>query len=436
MTETSPCDATIHAGLARGAEPSAPHEERPRLSQSVLNIDEKIRSNLFAWRGQFSPQLVEAHLAAYAKPGEIVLDPFVGSGTVLVECARRGNPALGAEINPAAAIMARTYEASAVPVAERVRILGNLTRDILLLANHEDLPLFHERTRPGLAASLLESIAHHSPGTLERNLLETLAVMLDLQAGGPIPFSKLYSTWSDLRSLVEGLPHTTQPISIALADARQLPLEPHTVDFVLTSPPYINVFNYHQQYRASVEALRWRVLPLARAEIGSNRKHRGNRFLTVVQYCLDMAQVLLELGRVCRRGARAIFVVGRESNVRKTAFYNGAILKHIASDCLGFRVALEQERVFQNRFGKQIYEDLLHLKLDSASSASWENRVRRFATDLLSDARSRAPEESRSDLDDALHRVAEVKASPIAKLQDQDEPLVAGFLHRLRETIP
>lgn len=45
-----------------------------------LNIDNKERSNLFPWKGQFSPQLVEALLQTYAERGSFVLDPFLGSG--------------------------------------------------------------------------------------------------------------------------------------------------------------------------------------------------------------------------------------------------------------------------------------------------------------------------------------------------------------------
>ena len=102
--------------------PQRIQSEEPILSRDVLNIENKVRSNLFPWRGQFSPQLVEAHLGAYASEGSLVLDPFVGSGTVLHECARRAYRALGAEVNPAAAIMARTYEFVAQTPAKRNRI--------------------------------------------------------------------------------------------------------------------------------------------------------------------------------------------------------------------------------------------------------------------------------------------------------------------------
>src|SRR5438128_517596 len=71
------------------------------IPQERLNIDNKERSNLFPWNGQFSPQLVEALLEAYAPARGFVLDPFLGSGTVLHEAGRRGHPAFGSEVNPA-----------------------------------------------------------------------------------------------------------------------------------------------------------------------------------------------------------------------------------------------------------------------------------------------------------------------------------------------
>jgi hypothetical protein len=46
------------------------------LSPKLLNIEDKNRSNLFAWRGQFSPQLIQYLLDAYCLPGSVVLDPF------------------------------------------------------------------------------------------------------------------------------------------------------------------------------------------------------------------------------------------------------------------------------------------------------------------------------------------------------------------------
>ncbi len=46
-------------------------------------IENMERSNPFPWNGQFSPQLVETLLQTYAPSGGFMLDPFLGSGTVL-----------------------------------------------------------------------------------------------------------------------------------------------------------------------------------------------------------------------------------------------------------------------------------------------------------------------------------------------------------------
>src|SRR4051795_9365035 len=79
------------------------------IPRDRLNIDNKERSNLFPWNGQFSPQLVEALLRTFAKNTATVLDPFAGSGTVIHEAAKLGKEVFAVEINPAAFKMAQTY---------------------------------------------------------------------------------------------------------------------------------------------------------------------------------------------------------------------------------------------------------------------------------------------------------------------------------------
>src|SRR5260370_2118975 len=82
--------------------------DKTTIAQQLLNIDNKQRSNLFPWNGQFSPQLIEVLLRTYAPKKGLVLEPFAGSGTVLCEAGCLGLPVLGAGINPAACKMAPT----------------------------------------------------------------------------------------------------------------------------------------------------------------------------------------------------------------------------------------------------------------------------------------------------------------------------------------
>jgi hypothetical protein len=115
---------------------------------------------------------------------------------------------------------------------------------------------------------------------------------------------------SAVLSVLDELAAATGKAECLLRDARDLPVPEASVDAVIASPPYINVFNYHQNYRPATELLGWRPLEAARSEIGANRKHRANRFLTVIQYCLDMWACLKELSRVMRADSPLVLFLG------------------------------------------------------------------------------------------------------------------------------
>ncbi|MGC9986664.1 MAG: DNA methyltransferase [Polyangia bacterium] len=403
--------------------------EAPLIDQEQLNIEEKVRSNLFAWRGQFSPQLVEAHLKSYTRTGNTVLDPFSGSGTVLVESARLRLAAYATDINPAAVAMSRVYQFSNSSMRVRQTAINEVEDLLPQGVFTDDLPLFSRvPSRRDLRQEMSDIINRIDATSLVGILMTALMVRLDFYTGPVLP-SDLRSAWRALQELALSLPSSDAALHVDLADARALPIPDKTIDLVFTSPPYINVFNYHQQYRASMEACGWDLLDVARSEIGSNRKHRSNRFLTVVQYCLDMAQALADLQRVCRPDGRIVLIMGRESNVRKTAFYNAAILVRIATECLGMVIVLEQERVFTNRFGQSIFEDILHLRPQHDPPTDVLPCAHSIADETLRDALCRAPRESLADLKEAITRSGDVKPSPMIVTED----LMGRSSHRQRQ---
>ncbi|MEA3338988.1 MAG: DNA methyltransferase [Chloroflexota bacterium] len=391
------------------------------VAQSELDIENKIRSNPLAWNGQFSPQLIQVLLSVYARPGFNIFDPFLGSGTVLLEAGRAGLLARGTEINPAAVALAQTYQFINTARDSR-RSHTRTVQKMLCREFPADLPLFRDsgQTRGKLDAEeikarfakLLPTVANH----LQHQLLETLAALLDFYKPD-LSVKKVFTTWRSLSQLVTELPYSRETIEVYHADARATPLPDATVDLVITSPPYINVFNYHQQYRASMETLNWDILKVAKSEIGSNRKNRGNRFLTVIQYCLDTAQTFYEMARICKPNTRLIFIVGRESTVRGTRIFNGELVAEVAHRALGFDLRLRQERVFRNRFGQDIFEDILHFSPPRNNiSEKFLTNAKELAREVLKKTCSTAPDKAKDDVESAIENIETVKPSPIFSL--------------------
>ena len=392
--------------------------DRTSLSQSALDVAERVRTNLLPWTGQFSPQLVEKLLSAYAPRHGVVLDPFAGSGTSLVEAARLDLPACGGDLNPAAVTLSRVYRLVNQDAAGRAALLDELRERLFEAVGLPRGPLFQGETRwlvdrAALEAALV-SLWRESPAGPAQSLVAALVVLCDFYRER-LDAETIHKTWFRLERIVRALPESARPIAVHHADARALPVESGSADLVLTSPPYINVHNYHQKYRRSVEALEWDVLAVARSEIGSNRQNRGNRFLTVVQYSLDMALALREMVRVTKRGSRLILVLGRESSVRGARFFNGELVTEVAVQGVGLKMERRQERVFRNRYGADICEDILHFRStdDVPDDDACLTAARRIAGRTLSATRGLVPGTERRGLDDAMARLDAVLPSPM-----------------------
>ena len=95
-------------GLA--VENSAPHL-KVLNSQKQFTLDEgyfdRLTHYLFRFPAKFHPPVVGKLIDDYSKPGDHILDPFCGSGTMLVEAAVAGRNAVGLDVDPVAAFVSR-----------------------------------------------------------------------------------------------------------------------------------------------------------------------------------------------------------------------------------------------------------------------------------------------------------------------------------------
>ena len=77
--------------------------------------------NFYRYPARFSPKLVRATIEAFTKAGDLVLDPFVGGGTTLVEAMALGRHAIGSDIS-SLAIFISEVKTTLYSDAERQRL--------------------------------------------------------------------------------------------------------------------------------------------------------------------------------------------------------------------------------------------------------------------------------------------------------------------------
>lgn len=230
----------------------------------------------------FPPQLVRGYLRRFRlTPGHLVLDPFCGTGTTLVECKKLRIASIGLEAHPMAALASRVKTDWSIDpsgllqharkiarsaekhLASDVADLWSLPEDThkLLLKNsisplplHKTLVLLeHLRTdeqAPGrehallaLANALIQDIGnlHFGPEVGVRDIKEDAPVLNSWLAN----VGRIASDLEHLRY------RRSVPTKVFCHDSRTMlkRLKPRSVDGVITSPPYPNEKDYTRTTR-------------------------------------------------------------------------------------------------------------------------------------------------------------------------------------------
>jgi SAM-dependent methyltransferase len=135
----------------------------------------------------------------------------------------------------------------------------------------------------------------------------------------------------------------------------------------------------------------------------------------VIQYCIDMTNAIQEMARVLKPGGRAVLIVGHESRVLGAPFYNADIVQQIAIQSGLFEMRLRQKRVFTNRFGDAIREDILNLRRESYTTDEPLAATvgRRVAREALTSASRHVSEKNAALLADSIARISEINGTPV-----------------------
>ncbi len=303
-----------------------------------------------SYPARLHPQTAARLIEGLSQKGATVLDPFCGSGTVVVEARALGRQALGSDLNPLAVELAWLKSRGATPklcsdivqaathiaevADERRRAKAGPTRPydhdvrekypIHILLELDSLWMGVDQLRRGevqralrlVVSSLLTKVAHSEGDTTRRRsprrLPSGFAIELFQQ--------KTEELAERLSAYAERLPARAPRAEVTVEDARRLRhLENGSVDLVVTSPPYPGVYDYLDHHLHRLDWLGLDSSRLDRFEIGARREYRRLTLRGASRrWQEEMGEALREIRRVLDPSGRAVLVIA-DSVVGDTA---------------------------------------------------------------------------------------------------------------------
>ncbi len=293
---------------------------------------------LFPYRGKFHPQMIKALMNVMGlKPGDTVLDPMMGSGTVLVEASLMGINSIGIDASPFCRFMAQTkVDALAMSLERSRKALVNYEEVFSYFQNKVGRPKSASKNRSCNKKGILslrepteDYSLKHEKGykSIKDDTAETYNFLLlaYLDSAGYAERSNRKSPLEQFRAILEryifvaekiqnvvrGIESELAMAKILEGDARSLPLEDQSIDGIIFSPPYSFAIDYLENDSFHLKYFGVDMNDLREKMIGL----RGKRLEDKVKYYLeDMEQVISECSRVLRSGCICTIVVGTNNN--------------------------------------------------------------------------------------------------------------------------
>ena len=327
--------------------------------------------NLHPFPAKFPPQLPRRFIQALTQPGDVVLDPMMGSGTTVLEAYLAQRTAVGFDIDPLARLLAQV-KVTPLPLDQTARTAAEVVVEARTALAQPDAAAqsldqrFNAKSREFIhywfpvqsqleLAALIQSIEQvESPAIRAFLQLAFSATIITKSAGVSLardlahtrPHKVKEAEWRSPLGLFEkrvaqnlnafaAMAWTDRTTRLEAGDAQQLPLPAASVDLIVTSPPYAsNAIDYMRAHKFSLvwlgypiedlsqrrreyvggEALddfKFEPLPSYTAEVVAAVEQADPRKGRVLhRYYSEMTRVLREMRRVLKPGRCTILVVG------------------------------------------------------------------------------------------------------------------------------
>ena len=294
-----------------------------------------------SYPARLHPATARGLIEGLSKPGATVLDPFCGSGTVVVEAKALGRMAMGSDLNPLAVEL--SWLKSRAPTQKLVEEMLSAASHIAEVAEERRVAKadpylrYGEEDRERYPVHILlelDSLAHGISLVGKAEIQRMLRLVISST------LTKLANSEGDTtrRAAPRRLPggfaiqlfvQKTQELAERLAayrsragdrsprayvgcnDARELKnVESDSVDLIVTSPPYPGVYDYLDHHMHRIRWLGLREGGLRGGEIGARREYRRMRVdEAAARWQEEIGATLYELRRTLAPDGRGVIII-------------------------------------------------------------------------------------------------------------------------------
>jgi len=339
------------------------------FSDKTVKDTSYITHGYYTYPAKFIPQLAERLIKENSEQGDIVIDPFMGSGTTVVEAIVNDRVGIGTDINEIAYLLSKV-KTTPLENQELIKELCKIEVDIIKSQNGEHERLLNralqrvpDNERIGYwflpeqkekLSILLASILEIENQDIQdfflvafAQILKSASIWLQKSVKPTRDYTKKvydpfdlflkqtkkmikrhYEFGKLLQSKVKA--NIDKYRNVQCGDSRHLPCEDETASLIVTSPPYVTSYEYADLHQLpSLWFGFLSELPEFRQKfIGSAYKNRADTDLKseiaddivsklknkkqneVKYYFADMLETFEEAKRVLKPGGRACIVIG------------------------------------------------------------------------------------------------------------------------------
>jgi len=312
---------------------------------------------------KFVPQIPKEIITKFSKEKDLVLDPFCGSGTTLAEASLLNRNAVGIDLNPVAVLSAKV----------KTTILNNLDKKIVkkfmkkinckTSKNFQDLieinfdesfvPDF-ENLNHWFLPFVIKELAVLKKLILKVKNTKTRNFLLLAFSNVIVPISKQdsetryvavkknikkYQLFTIFSKKIEQMlerndqyakQRSKSKILVYHADSRKLPqVKNKSVKLILTSPPYLNTFDYYLYHKLRIVWLGFSPKTMRDSEIGCH--HTSSKYDTgFANYKQALDDMLTEFHRVLADDGKVCLIIG-DAQVEKRKIKILSLVEELAN---------------------------------------------------------------------------------------------------------